>query len=155
MDNRADQCFKHGQYDDALRNYSSLDRFPLAGLEMARIFLLTDQLDKAAESEQLAEEWLKTDANNDPWLIEGVSIPGRGQKLCYAQLSLAARGKWLTVSAGITTGDDHRPIQHPDSGLRHGRQKSFFLHREALRRILTSDRHALSFVDDDARDRSP
>ena len=90
VDNLADQYFKHGQYDDAIKSYSRLDRFPLARLEMARIFRLTGELDKAAESEQVADEWLKTEANNDPWLIEGVSIPGRGQKICYAQLSLAA-----------------------------------------------------------------
>jgi tetratricopeptide (TPR) repeat protein len=97
VDNLADQYFKHGQYDDAVKSLSTLDRFPLARLEMARIFRLTGTLEKAAESEQQAEGWLEDKSllatvpeNSDPWLIEGVRIPSRDQKICYARLSLSA-----------------------------------------------------------------
>lgn len=97
MDNLAELYFKDGEYDDAIRSYSSLDRFPLARLEMARIFRLQGDLDRAAESEQLAAEWLgnesllaKVPENEAHWILEGVVISERGQKLCYTWLLLSA-----------------------------------------------------------------
>jgi Flp pilus assembly protein TadD len=100
--NLADAYFKHGQYDSAIKEYGSIiDQFPLAPLEMARIYRLMGRLDEALERETAAIEWLENDAvmsrpeNLQPWYFEvdgntAVSIPSRNQKLCYARLSVAA-----------------------------------------------------------------
>ena len=101
LDNLADQYFKRGEYDPAIAEYKKLDQFPLAALELAKIYRLKGELDTARERESLAIEWLESDTvmarpeNEWPWALElgekqGVTITDRKQKLCYARLELSA-----------------------------------------------------------------
>ena len=100
-DNLADQYFKRGGYAQAILEYLKLDQFPLAALEMAKVHRLLGDLGMAREKEGVAIDWLKDDTvmarpeNQWPWSFElsqnqGVTIPSRPQKLCYAHLELSA-----------------------------------------------------------------
>jgi Tfp pilus assembly protein PilF len=112
--NLADAYFNHGNYERALEEYGRIDQFPLAALEMARIYRLMGKLDEALEREMVAIDWLENGAvmsrpeNLQPWYFEvdrntAVSIPSRNQKLCYARLSVAA----TMYLKGDTAGSDN------------------------------------------------
>ena len=101
--NLASQYFKHGEYQRAIDEYMQVvDGYPLAKLEIANIQRLKGDLDSARESDQVAIGELENDSvmaslpeNSLPWLFEvsaseGVSIPSKDQKLCYARLELSA-----------------------------------------------------------------
>jgi hypothetical protein len=101
--NLAAQYFKHGEYDEAVREYRQVvDGYPSAKLELANILRLQGNLHEAREKEQLAIEELENDStmaslpeNLLPLLPqisanEAVSIPSRDQKLCYAHLELSS-----------------------------------------------------------------
>jgi len=102
--NLAAQYFKRGEYPKAIRQYQQVvDGYPLAKLELAKIRRLQEgELEDAREEGQSAVEELGNESvmaglpeNSLPWIFqvsqtEGVSLPSKGQKLCYAQLELSA-----------------------------------------------------------------
>ncbi|MFL6449261.1 MAG: tetratricopeptide repeat protein [Bryobacteraceae bacterium] len=112
--NLADAFFKHGEYGHAIEEYARIDQFPLAALESARIYRLMGKLDDAREKEMVAIEWVDNDdvmnrpENSEPWYFEldgnqGVSIPSRNQKCCYARLSLATT---LYLQGDVTASEE-------------------------------------------------
>jgi tetratricopeptide (TPR) repeat protein len=96
--NLADQHFKRGEYDLALRIYDNLARYPLGALEGAKIRRLQGELQEAVQSEMKALEWLQQDAvtglpeNQLPWYFDvgSVALNSPADKECYAHLSLSA-----------------------------------------------------------------
>ncbi len=121
--NLAAQYFKHGEYQQAIREYSQVvDGYPLAKLELAKLLRLQGELDAAREKGQLAVEELMNGEvmaslpeNMLPWTFEvsreeGVSIPSKDQKLCYAYLELSAT-RYLMGDESHAIEDSKRAVK--------------------------------------------
>lgn len=95
LNNLADQHFKRGEYDDALRLYGQLDRFPLGAIESARILRLQGELNRAAEFGQTALAWLSNkeiaglEENRWPWYFDEERVAAPEDKRCLAEMELA------------------------------------------------------------------
>jgi tetratricopeptide (TPR) repeat protein len=98
--NLANQYFKQGEYDDAIRIYGNIRQFPLAALESAKIYRLKGDLKAAGALEHTAIDRMdapgtKAPENKLPWSIEAggaqpVSLVIGTARLCYAHLELSA-----------------------------------------------------------------
>jgi tetratricopeptide (TPR) repeat protein len=128
--NLAAQYVRHGDYPQALAEYRKVvDGYPLAKLEMATLQRLQGDLDAARESEEAAIAELENDTilaalpeNSLPWIfpisaVEAVSIPSKGQKLCYAHLDLSAT-LYLMGSESQSTESASRAAQSCNSQTR-------------------------------------
>lgn len=97
--NLADLYFRREEYDKAIEEYGQMGQFPLAALEMAKIYRLQGRLEEAAGREEDAVRWLKDPAlqsaeQQNAWAFEvspvqQVRLGPIAEKQCYADLELA------------------------------------------------------------------
>ncbi len=126
--NLADQCFKHGEYTEALSVYGGIRQFPLAALESAKIHRLLGELTDANEQERIAMEWMgepsvaNTPENRLPWWFDyggaqPVSLSSDGEKSCYAHLELSAT-RYLDRDEDYARGEADRAARDCGARLR-------------------------------------
>ncbi|MBV8820383.1 MAG: TIR domain-containing protein [Acidobacteriaceae bacterium] len=95
----ADLFFKSGAYDRAVEQYERMGEFPLAALDLAKIYRLQGRLDEAAGRDEDAIRWLREPSvvsreEGNGWIVEvsplkGVRLGPIEEKRCYADLELA------------------------------------------------------------------
>jgi hypothetical protein len=100
--NLADAYFRAEDYDNALKEYGRMGEFPLAALELAKIYRLQNKLEEARGREEDAARWLKDPAvqkveEQNGWVLEvgplkAVRLGPLVEKQCYADLELALTG---------------------------------------------------------------
>jgi tetratricopeptide (TPR) repeat protein len=94
--------YRQGHYKQAIEEYQKIDRYPLAALELAKVYWLKGELAAARDAQTKALRWLENNKifalprNQGPWYFpiaenQGVRVSSREEKICYAQLSLAAK----------------------------------------------------------------
>ena len=100
--NLANAYYKQGDYDRAIEGYRRIPKFPLAGLEWAKIAWMKGDLETAVEGQMFALQGLEDQSvatmpkNQWPWRfeVEGrkepVHIDTLPEKICYAKLALSA-----------------------------------------------------------------
>jgi tetratricopeptide (TPR) repeat protein len=98
-DNLADLYFRREDYDAAIAEYGLMGEFPLAALELAKIYRLQGKLDVARGREEDAVRWLKDPLvknaeERNAWALEvsrtqQVRLQLPDEKDCYADLELA------------------------------------------------------------------
>lgn len=97
--NLADLYFRREEYDKAIEEYGRIAKFPLAALEVAKIYRLQDRLDDARGREEDAIRWLQDPSvrnteERNAWAFEvnatqQVQLRLVEEKECYAELELA------------------------------------------------------------------
>jgi tetratricopeptide (TPR) repeat protein len=97
--NLADLYFRREEYDNAIEEYGRIAKFPLAALEVAKIYRLQGKLDDARGREEDAIRWLKDPSvskaeEQNAWAfdvsaIQQVRLSLVEEKQCYADLELA------------------------------------------------------------------
>jgi tetratricopeptide (TPR) repeat protein len=97
--NLADLYFRGKDYDNAVEQYGLISRFPLAALELAKIYRLQGRLEEARGRDEDAVRWLKDPAiqaaeEQNGWAfdvspIEQARLGPVAEKQCYADLELA------------------------------------------------------------------
>jgi len=112
--NLADAYFRAEAYDNAIEEYGYMGEFPLAALELAKIYCLQNKLEEAQGREEDAARWLKDPAvqrveeqNQNGWLFEvgplnAVRLGPLVEKQCYADLELALT-RFLAGDEGIAS----------------------------------------------------
>jgi len=120
-ENLAYTYYRQGHYDQAIAEYGRIDRYPLAALELAKVYWLKGDLAAARDAQTKAILWLEDDtvfalpSNQGPWYFpiaenQGVRMTGREEKTCYAKLSLAAT---LFLQGKTTEADAAAQIPGP------------------------------------------
>jgi tetratricopeptide (TPR) repeat protein len=127
----ADQYFKRGDYDDAIRVFGGTRQFPLAALESAKIYRLKGDLKAAEPLQHQAVDWLddhavaSTPENRLPWSIEsGGAQPAslaESARICYAHLEYSAT---LYLDDDETRARQQSDKAEKDCGARFGAVKS-------------------------------
>ena len=92
--NLADLYFRREDYGQAIVEYGQIDRFPLAAIEVAKIYRLQGKLQDARGREEDAIRWLKDGDEKNPWAFEISPVEKKqlrliDEKRCYADLELA------------------------------------------------------------------
>jgi hypothetical protein len=108
--NLADLYFRREEYDKAIEEYGRMGQFPLAALELAKIYRLQDRLEEARGREEDAIRWLKDPAiqnaeRENAWAFEvspvrQARLGPLAEKQCYADLELAV--------TRFLQGDEHQ-----------------------------------------------
>jgi tetratricopeptide (TPR) repeat protein len=96
--NLADLYFRGKDYDNAVEQYGLISRFPLAALELAKIYRLQGKLEEARGRDEDAVRWLKDPAiqaaeEQNGWAfdvspINQTRLGPIAEKQCYADLEL-------------------------------------------------------------------
>jgi hypothetical protein len=91
---------KLGRLDEALWLYGQNTHYPLSALEASRLLLARGEIKRARDFVQRAVDWLSDETiaalpqNQGPWDFEtsqeGIQLTEQRDKLCYAQIQLAA-----------------------------------------------------------------
>ena len=91
---------KLGRLDEALTLYGKNANYPLSAIEASRLLMIRGEVKQARDFIQRAVNWLNNNTiaalpdNQGPWEFEagreGVRLSEHREKLCYAQISLAA-----------------------------------------------------------------
>lgn len=100
-------CFRDADYRCAKAQYTAAlaESLVLSSLELAQVYWISGELEDAAAQQRQAIAWLRDDKissslrNRLPWLLidsdRALRLRERGEKLCYARLSLAATNALL------------------------------------------------------------
>jgi hypothetical protein len=98
----ADLYFRREEYKQAIKHYGLMGRFPLAALELAKIYRLQGNLPDARGRDKDAIRWLKEPAvqsaeEQNGWAfdvspLQQVRLGPLVEKQCYADLELALTG---------------------------------------------------------------
>jgi tetratricopeptide (TPR) repeat protein len=91
---------KLGRLDEALTIYGRNSNYPLSAIEASRLLMIRGEVKQARDLIQRAVNWLNDEKiaalpdNQGPWEFEagnqGVRLTGHSEKICYAQIALAA-----------------------------------------------------------------
>jgi tetratricopeptide (TPR) repeat protein len=110
--NLADAYFRAEDYDDAIEEYGRMGEFPLAALELAKIYRLQAKLAEARGRDEDAVRWLKDPAvqkaeEQNGWSfevgpLEEVRLGPLIEKQSYADLELALT-RFLVGDDGTTS----------------------------------------------------
>lgn len=120
--NLAEQYLQRGDYGQAVRIYESLDEYPLARLEAAKVHWARGELKQALDGQTLALRWLANPQvaalpkNQVRWRLDtapngaAISVATAGCKHYYAELAQAAsrfllNGKEVTLAADCADDD--------------------------------------------------
>jgi tetratricopeptide (TPR) repeat protein len=97
--NLADLYFRREDYREAIAEYGQIDRFPVAAIDVAKIYRLQGKLEDARGREEDAILWLKDlsiqkNEEQTPWAFDVSPVEKKQlrlihEKQCYADLELA------------------------------------------------------------------